>query len=198
MPPRAQSLGPRAGGADEKHEADDPCPASIGDAVSCMRCAVDALIRLANQQRALVAQACASMAADLGEAPPSLSDPPTDEQLSEACSLAACQEACAGAVACLTCCDEVAPYELTCTLPTVTVDTPDAALQATLEENLPAVHLVFFVQGGGLTELAMLMAEKAVDVQELMIDYPSCAEYGDAVVSAFTAGARAQPDYGCP
>ncbi len=182
-----------------------------------MRSAVDALVRLANQQRELVAQACVSMAADLGEAPPPLSDPPTDEQLSEACSLAraavatameqagcssieitagectpdqaaqaSCQEACAGAEACLTCCDEVAPYQVTCTLSTVTVDTPDVTLQTTLEENLPAVYLVV-VQCELLLDLSLLVAEQSVGVLGLAASTPPCdEEYGAEVMNLFT------------
>lgn len=188
----------------ERGDEEETCDPNVAVDADLLQCVVEAFVADVAEIRTVIAQACAGIATDLGQTPPSLSSPPTDQELSDACSSAgsalgtayqqaacptmnvvvggcspdsgaqaACQQACSGNASCLICCDLVAPFEVVCTPPTVTVDTTDAMLQMTLEENLPPL-LQIEDHGAVVVDWAVLIAEESVIVLEVAAENGAC------------------------
>ncbi len=71
-------------------EGDDeePCDSNFVVAADRFQCVVDGLTSDVGEVRTVVAQSCAAIVVDLGQTAPTLSDPPSDEELSNTCLVA--------------------------------------------------------------------------------------------------------------
>jgi hypothetical protein len=71
-------------------EGDDeePCDSNVVAAADRFQCVMDGLASDVGEVRTVVAQSCAAIVVDLGQTAPTLSDPPSDEELSNTCLVA--------------------------------------------------------------------------------------------------------------
>ena len=88
-------------------------------------------------------------------------------------------------------CDAQGSIDAECTPPQIIIE-GNADLKATLEANLPAIFLVFEVQGELVIDSAAYVAETAVGVLEAAIEVPACAaSFGADLMAKFTGAAEA-------
>ncbi len=112
-----------ASGCEGDAGPDGKCDSNVVALTNRLQCLVDGLTSDVGDYRTVVAQSCAAIVVDMGQTAPTLSDPPSDEELSNACSLA-------------TAAINAAVQQAAC--PTMTVSggdcSPDASAQAACQQ----------------------------------------------------------------